>query len=115
MNQTRSDHTESKLDAGETTTTNEGRSNRVHPHESSLKPSKKSQSSNDNEADGTFTIDDAVEYFGIGKFQIMISLFAGLSWVGDPYDCLCCYFWEVPVILNLVLCKIKNTSTKNKR
>lgn len=37
--------------------------------------------------DSVFTIDDAIEYFGIGKFQLLVSLFAGLSWVGSFWRC----------------------------
>lgn len=36
---------------------------------------------NENKVEVVFTVDDAIEHFGFGKFQILISLFAGLSWV----------------------------------
>lgn len=28
-----------------------------------------------------FTIDDAIEHFGFGKFQLFLTCFAGLAWV----------------------------------
>ncbi|XP_072310089.1 synaptic vesicle 2-related protein-like [Eucyclogobius newberryi] len=36
--------------------------------------------------DDTFTIDDALEAIGFGKFQWKICLFAGLSWIGDAME-----------------------------
>uniref|UniRef100_A0A915EIF3 Major facilitator superfamily (MFS) profile domain-containing protein n=1 Tax=Ditylenchus dipsaci TaxID=166011 RepID=A0A915EIF3_9BILA len=34
----------------------------------------------------TFTVDDAVEYLGFGKFQLMLSLFTGLAWMADAME-----------------------------
>lgn len=30
-----------------------------------------------------YTVDEAVEYLGFGKFQVMLSLLTGLAWVGQ--------------------------------
>lgn len=34
----------------------------------------------------TFTVDDALEFIGFGKFQWKISLLTGLSWIGDAME-----------------------------
>lgn len=33
----------------------------------------------------SFTVDDAVEYLGFGKFQAKLSILTGLAWVGDAF------------------------------
>ncbi|KAI1722709.1 sugar transporter domain-containing protein [Ditylenchus destructor] len=34
----------------------------------------------------TFTVDDAVEYLGFGKFQLILSFFTGLAWMADAME-----------------------------
>lgn len=36
---------------------------------------------NMNSTEDTFTVDEAVEYFGFGKFQVILSFLTGLAWV----------------------------------
>ncbi|TMS08562.1 Synaptic vesicle 2-related protein [Larimichthys crocea] len=40
----------------------------------------------DSEPEVTFTVDDALEAIGFGKFQWKISLLTGLSWIGDSME-----------------------------
>lgn len=38
--------------------------------------------------DGTFTVGDAVEALGFGRFQVKLSLLTGMAWVSDLILCL---------------------------
>ena len=33
-----------------------------------------------------FTVDDAVEYLGFGKFQLLLALLTGLAWMADAME-----------------------------
>lgn len=37
------------------------------------------------DADGYYTVEDAVEEIGFGPFQIIVTIFAGMCWVWDMY------------------------------
>lgn len=39
---------------------------------------------------GTFTVDQAVDALGFGKFQIKLSIITGLAWVSVPFILVWC-------------------------
>lgn len=55
--------------------------NQTHPSKTFSQNENSAVSLNLNETQNVYTVDDAIEYFGFGRFQILISLFAGFSWV----------------------------------
>jgi hypothetical protein len=44
------------------------------------------QGGNNDGVPDVFTVDDAVEYLGFGRFQLLLALLTGLAWMADAME-----------------------------